>query len=146
MYTLEKDSTHGQQMGFKSISANTYDTWAQGGFIETTTSFSPFSLGAWHYGVYTYDGTTHRLYVDGVQRATCTGTCNVETGSFTQIYVGTFACLNCELYKGKLDEFRISKVARSAGWISTEYNNQNSPSTFLSVGLQQVNTDPRVSK
>jgi hypothetical protein len=33
-----------------------------------------------------------------------------------------------------LDEVRISSVARSAGWIATEYANQHSPSTFYSVG------------
>jgi len=32
-----------------------------------------------------------------------------------------------------LDEVRISNTARSAGWISTTYNNQNSPSTFYNV-------------
>jgi hypothetical protein len=29
-----------------------------------------------------------------------------------------------------LDEIRISSVARSAGWIATEYNNQSNPSGF----------------
>src|SRR5437899_12592991 len=32
-----------------------------------------------------------------------------------------------------MDEVRVSNAARSAGWISTSYNNQNSPATFFSV-------------
>jgi biopolymer transport protein ExbB len=32
-----------------------------------------------------------------------------------------------------LDEARISNTTRSAGWIATEYNNQNSPATFYTV-------------
>lgn len=35
---------------------------------------------------------------------------------------------------GSLDEIRLSNVARSASWITAEYNNQSSPSTFYSVG------------
>ena len=30
---------------------------------------------------------------------------------------------------GKLDEFRVSGTPREAGWIKTEYNNQNNPGT-----------------
>src|SRR5581483_9533087 len=33
-------------------------------------------------------------------------------------------------------EVRLSNVARSSGWILTEYNNENSPSTFYSVGAE----------
>ncbi len=33
----------------------------------------------------------------------------------------------------KFDEFRMSTTARTAGWIATSYNNQNSPSTFCFV-------------
>ena len=36
-----------------------------------------------------------------------------------------------------IDEVRISSSARSADWIATEFNNQNSPDTFLGVGAEQ---------
>ena len=42
-------------------------------------------------------------------------------------------------YGGKLDEVRVSSNVRSAGWIQTEYNNQSSPATFLSVASEQSN-------
>src|SRR5712692_7888135 len=35
-------------------------------------------------------------------------------------------------FKGIMDEVRVSNAVRSAGWILTEYNNQNSPATFFS--------------
>jgi MSHA biogenesis protein MshQ len=38
-----------------------------------------------------------------------------------------------------VDEVRISSTARSAGWIATEYSNQNAPSTFLAIGAQESN-------
>jgi hypothetical protein len=42
-----------------------------------------------------------------------------------------------EGFVGRIDEVRISSTARSAGWIATEYGNQNSPSTFLTIGAQE---------
>ncbi|MHA2040754.1 MAG: LamG-like jellyroll fold domain-containing protein [Candidatus Thorarchaeota archaeon] len=36
-----------------------------------------------------------------------------------------------------VDEVRVSSAARSAGWILTEYRNQNDPSSFFSVGVEQ---------
>jgi hypothetical protein len=35
-----------------------------------------------------------------------------------------------QLFDGMIDEVRISNVARSDTWIKTEYNNQNSPTSF----------------
>ena len=40
-------------------------------------------------------------------------------------------------FTGLIDEGRISSTARSAAWIASEFNNQNSPGTFLSVGAQE---------
>ncbi|MDD1670166.1 MAG: hypothetical protein LUQ67_02440 [Methanomicrobiales archaeon] len=41
-----------------------------------------------------------------------------------------------DVFRGTLDEVRISNIARSNSWIQTGYANQNSPSTFISVGSQ----------
>jgi hypothetical protein len=35
---------------------------------------------------------------------------------------------------GLIDEVRVSNIAQSANWILTEYNNQNSPTTFVIAG------------
>ncbi|KYK25128.1 hypothetical protein AYK24_05335 [Thermoplasmatales archaeon SG8-52-4] len=42
------------------------------------------------------------------------------------------------LFEGILDEVRVSDIARSSGWILTEYNNQNNPSSFLSFGVEEI--------
>jgi PKD repeat protein len=80
------------------------------------------------------------IYIDGVpvaQTALTQGTAPASplTGLFgTQIAQHqpwtTF-------FNGTLDELRISKILRSPNWISTEYNNQNSPGTFLTVYPQE---------
>jgi len=37
-------------------------------------------------------------------------------------------------FTGSIDEVHFANVARSAGWLLTEYNSQNSPGTFITVG------------
>jgi len=49
---------------------------------------------------------------------------------------------NLYIFNGPIDEFRVSNTRRSVGWIKTEYNNQNSPSTFYSVGEMEEITNP----
>ena len=44
-------------------------------------------------------------------------------------------------FEGQIDEVRISNSARSANWITTEYNNQSDPSAFLTL----INTPPELS-
>ncbi|HEX6836430.1 MAG TPA: hypothetical protein VF334_07635, partial [Polyangia bacterium] len=40
--------------------------------------------------------------------------------------------------QGTIDELRIATVARTPGWIATEYANQSSPSTFYAVGAEET--------
>jgi hypothetical protein len=37
----------------------------------------------------------------------------------------------------RLDEVRVSKIARNSSWISTCYTNQNDPDSFYSVGAEE---------
>jgi archaellum component FlaF (FlaF/FlaG flagellin family) len=83
----------------------------------------------WHYVVLTYDGSTLTLYKDGAPRDSTALNGSIPTNSY-----------NLTLGKnlsGWLDEVRISKNTRSSTWINTSYLNQNSPSTFLSLGSEQ---------
>ena len=38
-------------------------------------------------------------------------------------------------WEGILDEVRVSRVARSASWLQTQYNNQDNPATFAPAGV-----------
>jgi concanavalin A-like lectin/glucanase superfamily protein len=62
------------------------------------------STNVWHHVVYSYDGTTQRLYLDGAQVDTSTAA--VDTGPVTVARLGTQQSLS-ELYAGDLDEVRI---------------------------------------
>jgi len=43
-------------------------------------------------------------------------------------------------FDGELDEIRLFDAARSTGWISAEYDNQDSPSTFYTIGSQETDS------
>jgi hypothetical protein len=42
---------------------------------------------------------------------------------------------------GELSHFTISKVARSVDWIATEYNNQDDPNNFYTIGEKESSPD-----
>jgi hypothetical protein len=41
-------------------------------------------------------------------------------------------------FDGDVDEIRIRSTVSSSDWVSTEYTNQNSPSTFYTVGSEEA--------
>ena len=101
------------------------------GIIATAVIGSQqYNDGNWHYAVGRKVGTTVELYVDGSFKA---------SGSHGSLGSTSGAAI-LEVAKqwiGKIDEVRISKVARSADYIATTHNNHNNPSTFYSVSAGQ---------
>ena len=98
------------------------------------------SAGVWTKIDFTKSGNTVTIYRNGVSDATGTNTANlVDSGLASRI--GTRESLDT-MMNGSIDEVRLSNIARPAGWIATEYKNQNSPATFYAVGSE---TAPGVS-
>jgi hypothetical protein len=108
-------------------------------------SAANFTTSTWHHLAFTWDSTSERiyLYIDGSQdinsffkdgdsimdSALPVILANVNTGSSNRYY------------DGKIDEARISNVARSSDWLNTEYNNQNNPNSFYSIGGVESSPD-----
>ncbi|MEO6734085.1 MAG: DUF2341 domain-containing protein [Ferruginibacter sp.] len=107
------------------------------GLTASNTNYA----GAWHYFTYTFDDAANlqKFYVDGVLMQTSTSAASiVYTGQGTNTFIGKHANGNANYdYDGNIDEVRVSGTARSVGWILTEYNNQDAPSTFFSVGNKE---------
>jgi hypothetical protein len=101
-----------------------------GGNIPFTIT-SPWATGTWNQIYLVYNGSTVKLYLNGSQVYTGNFAGNI-THLASSVYFGKEAT-NYYGLDGREDEMRLSSTARSAGWISTEYKNQNSPSTFYSV-------------
>jgi len=95
--------------------------------------------GTWIYVVVTHDTSTVKCYRGGSEISSQSDAgaiyeSDVVLGIAAVAYSGT------SLLDGKVDEVRISDKARSADWIKTCYNNQNSPSSFYTLGLEDVST------
>jgi len=93
------------------------------------------SDGSWHLIGFTFDGTTAKLYIDGgyVGSSTPAG-----FGGIGSVKLMTRGDATSTFTSGTIDSVCISNKARSANWIATEYNNQSSPSTFYSLGSEEV--------
>jgi hypothetical protein len=74
----------------------------KGGNDDLVTA-PPISPG-WHHYAYTFDGTTHRLFIDGVQRGT--GTVAPDTGAVRNARIGAIFN-NAENFQGQIDDVRI---------------------------------------
>jgi len=91
--------------------------------------------GSWHHIASVHNGATHTIYIDGAYAVSNTVSSG-GTASDTLYFAATNALGN--KFKGSIDEVRASSVARSADWITAEYNNQNSPTTFAAFGGQET--------
>ncbi len=98
-------------------------------------STSELTIGSWYHLVGIYSSGSLKLYLNGTEVSSGSATGTLDSGATNNIGVHQNGSANP--FDGLMDEVRVSNVARSANWISTEYNNQNSPETFYSLGGQQ---------
>ncbi|MHA1914758.1 MAG: DUF2341 domain-containing protein [Promethearchaeota archaeon] len=110
------------------------------GETHQLTSAWDITTNQWHYVVATYDGSWMRIYIDGAQDPNIMAkTGDIEASSAEQdVWIGQADQPQDVSWSGEweglLDEVRISRVARSADWIKTEYYNQYDPNSFYSLG------------
>jgi hypothetical protein len=98
--------------------------------------FVPITMtqGEWHHVVATWSPSpgSKVVYVDGVQQTPqASGNATIKSNTVWYMGLGNSepgGCVNC--FNGKIDEVRISNVARSAAWIATSYNSQSAPGTI----------------
>jgi len=106
-------------------------------------STNPVTLNAWNYVTITRTATTTSFYLNGNADGSSGVTTVTTAGQVSGIGADGNGAINAaEQFLGLIDEVRISASstssgARSANWILTEYRNQNSPSTFYSLGNQE---------
>lgn len=83
---------------------------------------NPINDGAWHFVAGTYDGTTMRLYVDGVEVASAAASGTI-TSSTTPLYIGGGLFADAPNYfTGMLDEVEIFSRALTATEVSDIFN------------------------
>jgi prepilin-type N-terminal cleavage/methylation domain-containing protein len=120
--------------GFWMGENNSATTWG-GGVLQTSPPYATFStlssMTSWHYLCHERSGTLQTVTVDGTTVTTSTVSGSATDGS--TLYIGSTFSFSAA-FSGSEDEVEISNIARSAGWISTSYNNQSSPSSFYTLG------------
>jgi hypothetical protein len=79
-------------------------------------------LDTWTHLATTYDGTTQRIYVDGVEVASRPQTGPIEAGDGPVRIGGNGAFAGGEFFQGAIDEVRIYSGARTAAQIQADMN------------------------
>ena len=96
----------------------------------------------WHHAVVVRDNNASefKIFIDGfpdyivitsISSGYTIQTAPLEIGASHSYYPARM------YYEGFLDEIRISNIFRSPQWISTSFNNQNDPTSFLSFGVEE---------
>jgi hypothetical protein len=111
---------------------NSGNLLCQRGAALTTQMRSPPGVGGWHLYDFTYDGVSGamKIYVDGVDQSAANTSGIVWTGYGSNQFALSYGLGGGWAAPMSVDEVRLANRTRSPGWIATEYNNQNSPSSF----------------
>ncbi|MFC1588559.1 DUF2341 domain-containing protein [Planctomycetota bacterium] len=109
-----------------------FSVWQLSGSGHNEISGGSITADAWHYLVGAYKkGDYCAIYMDGAL-VTSSGSFTGDTGNgASPVYIGRRG--DGQFINAIIDAVRISKVARSADWIKTSFNNQNDPSTFYAI-------------
>ena len=123
---------------FCNLTATTHE-WGYGGSYRSYGSIST-TTGTWYlcHWVKTASGNNGKFYINGVEQTTISsGTLgNPNTAASTGSQWGAYHSSGVLCLDGVMDEVRIMDTNVSASWITTDYNNQNDPSTFYTVGSE----------
>lgn len=99
----------------------------------------------WYKVAIEYDGSTMRLSTGGVSRSTASKA-GLKISNVDKWQIGATASTGSRKLNGQVDEVRVSASAKGTTWETTEFNNQDSPSTFYAIGNESTgSSDTTVS-
>jgi len=120
-----------------------------GGAVCTTSNI--LASGTWTYVTIAYDGTQPtnlakvKVYSNGVAQPLSDGGGTIRSTINIIDLRHQIGGFNNRYFNGLVDEVRLSSSVRSPDWIATEYNNQSSPSSFISVGASISSGAPAIT-
>jgi hypothetical protein len=114
------------QIGTRSTAPNNIYAWTwNGGVLVNTNGAVTFSGNTWYHAAYTYDGTTHSIYINGALIATSTAV--QKPGTLDQTFIngypdggtnesGNFWCDDIQFYDRTLSAAEVMTIYRSEGF------------------------------
>lgn len=115
----------------------TFD-WSGGGNRLTGVTINDGNWKLIHSQSISGSANTARVYVNGEVRITT----SVNNSVSDSWYIGQISASTGQNFSGEIDEIRIRESILSEAWIRTEWNNQNSTSTFFVIGAQESEPAP----
>lgn len=91
-------------------------------------------------------GATNQFYIDGVAQTMTANLTNTFVDGTEVKNLGVRTSTATQNWQGSIDEARVSNIARTADWITTEYNNEFSTSTFYTIGAENTLATPFVQR
>jgi hypothetical protein len=79
------------------------------------------------------------LYINGVKQIDTDASTEPVKTKTANTYLGVWGSNYSRPFDGKIDEVRLSNIARSEDWIATEYANQSAPTVFLTFTSESSN-------
>ena len=115
-----------------------------GGDTHVDPGTATLATATWYYLTLAYDSTNGlKSYVNASSDGTAAAKGALSILNNPSTYIGNSPINAGRFWNGAIDECRIASVARDANWITTEYNNQNAPTTFQTLGAE-VSLNPIV--
>jgi hypothetical protein len=117
---------------------------ASGGAVNYDGSGSHIlTTGTWYHLSFTYDATTGlNAYVNGALDKSIGAQGTLASTAPMVLSIGRDSVTAGRVMNGLIDEPRVSSVARSANWLATEYNNQQSPGNIGANGFLKYGPEP----
>jgi len=116
-----------------------YFALSLGGTRKTTQTSTTLTAGQWHHIACVYNGSTIKIYIDGVEESSTNATGSISTYS-TSLYIGAYSGPTpIGSFDGLIDEVRIWSDERTASEISTNKSNELNGNESNLVGYYKFN-------
>ena len=105
--------------------------------FKSNHDINAISLNTWYYYTVIVSSTSNTIYLNA-QNISTVNVNNTYHTFRTDNFIGNSLSYSNTYLDAQMDEYRLSSIARSVDWITTEYNNQLSPDTFYTVLPQET--------
>ncbi|MHA1925230.1 MAG: LamG-like jellyroll fold domain-containing protein, partial [Candidatus Thorarchaeota archaeon] len=121
-----------------------------GGASGSRSASTLINPGSWYQVAWSWSASTEfiRLYLNGNFENQVAWDGDTVEDSFVPFMIANWqtGTGNNRFLDGKVDELRLTTHVLTDGWIATEFANQDDPSSFYSVGIEQSTTPVSAAK